>query len=585
VATLRSGDDGDPAPAAGPPAPTGSAPGSSAGSSAPAPTGAASTGAASSDATAAFFSAYVEADGRVVRHDQGGDTVSEGQAYAMLLALANDDPARFAAVWSWTRDHLQRPDGLLSWRWADGAVLDHSPATDADLDAATALALAAEAFGDPSYRAEAQRIAGAVLDLETVAVAGRLVPVAGPWAVDERVVNPSYLARCNHEVLAAATGDARWDQVGRDSLALLEGLAELGLPPDWAVLDEAGTLRAVGGADEHTGAGRYGLDAARIPVRLAACPAGDDVAAALWPRLDGLADDGAGVAYTLAGDRLGDGEHPLGLVAAASAARAAGAAGESDRLMERAADLEQRQSTYYGAAWVALGEEALAGSGSSGGESGGGARRPLLARTVPSDIVAAQVSTTSPTVPPSVTVSAPTTVTAPTTAPPSATTAPISTAPTTIPSPIPSPTATTGPAPTTSTSSSVPGGTGPTVPPLPPGGGATTAPGTPTLPTVTTAPAPPPADGADDPAPPPTAPIEAADLGDLSTPSDGGDEIDAVATPSAGAPAATGAAGRDGARRRTGGIVLGGLAGAGLLGAALGLRERGIVRRAVGRSA
>ena len=33
-----------------------------------------------------FLRRYVDGDGRVVRRDQGGDTVSEGQAYGMLIA-------------------------------------------------------------------------------------------------------------------------------------------------------------------------------------------------------------------------------------------------------------------------------------------------------------------------------------------------------------------------------------------------------------------------------------------------------------------------------------------------------------------
>src|SRR5579875_560781 len=69
---------------------------------------------------AAFLATYVTTDGRVVRPDQGGDTVSEGQAYALLIAEASGDAARFATVWNWTRTHLLRPDGLLAWHWEHG---------------------------------------------------------------------------------------------------------------------------------------------------------------------------------------------------------------------------------------------------------------------------------------------------------------------------------------------------------------------------------------------------------------------------------------------------------------------------------
>lgn len=85
-----------------------------------------------------FLDRYVDGEGRVVRHDQGGDTVSEGQAYALLLAAALGDRRRFALVWRWTRERLQRPDGLLSFLWRDGKVEDPQAAADADLDAARA---------------------------------------------------------------------------------------------------------------------------------------------------------------------------------------------------------------------------------------------------------------------------------------------------------------------------------------------------------------------------------------------------------------------------------------------------------------
>src|SRR5436190_19354649 len=100
-------------------------------------------GATSTSAIRSFFDRYVDPDGRVVRHDQGGDTVSEGQSYALLLAAISDDRAHFDRVWTWTTAHLERDDGLLSWRYADGAVVDQMSATDADVQAAWALTLAA----------------------------------------------------------------------------------------------------------------------------------------------------------------------------------------------------------------------------------------------------------------------------------------------------------------------------------------------------------------------------------------------------------------------------------------------------------
>src|SRR5439155_5561670 len=91
-------------------------------------------------AARAFLDAFVTSDGRVLRHDQGGDVVSEGQAYALLLAQVAGDRARFDAVWTWTDAHLTRADGLLSWHaGSDGSVLDTNSAADADVFAAWAL--------------------------------------------------------------------------------------------------------------------------------------------------------------------------------------------------------------------------------------------------------------------------------------------------------------------------------------------------------------------------------------------------------------------------------------------------------------
>ena len=58
-----------------------------------------------------FLDQYVEPDGRVVRRDEGGDVVSEGQAYGMLIAVAVGHETRFRSIWEWTNTHLRLADG------------------------------------------------------------------------------------------------------------------------------------------------------------------------------------------------------------------------------------------------------------------------------------------------------------------------------------------------------------------------------------------------------------------------------------------------------------------------------------------
>jgi endoglucanase len=130
----------------------------------------------------AFLTMYVSPSGRVVRRDQGDTTVSEGQAYALLLAEAAGEPATFARVWSWTRTHLLAPSGeLASMTNAEGVVTNPTPASDADVLSAWALSRATGPRAS-SYHAQARRMAAAILANETVSPRGRLLLAAGPWA-------------------------------------------------------------------------------------------------------------------------------------------------------------------------------------------------------------------------------------------------------------------------------------------------------------------------------------------------------------------------------------------------------------------
>ncbi len=307
-----------------------------------------------------FFADYVGPDGRVVRTDQGGDTVSEGQAYALRLAVGDGDAFGFDRVWAWTRDNLQMSSGLFAWRWQDGAVVDAEPVADADLDVAVALAQASGRFGRPDFADDARRIATAVLEQETVEAGGRLALVAGPWAVADRIVNPSYLAPCDDEVLGSVTKDLRWLRLRDDAVALLGQQLSTGLPSDWSVLDATGALHAIAEPEDPTGPGRYGLDAARVPARLWGCDTGRALATQLWPHVQHLPADGAYSAYALDGTALDPRPHPLGLIAGALSAGAVGDRSRASDLIGLAARLEHARPSYYGAAWLGLAEHQLA---------------------------------------------------------------------------------------------------------------------------------------------------------------------------------------------------------------------------------
>ena len=225
-----------------------------------------------------FLNRYVTSDGAVIRHDQGGDIVSEGQSYAMLIAEVARRPALTRTIWSWTKAHLGRPDGLFASH-ADGTgrIEDPHSATDADIVIAYAL-LRYTGPDQDALHAAGRRVAKAVLANESVSLSdGTWLPVAGPWAKSTTppIVDPSYLMPGVFSGLASLTGDDRWNGAADAAVRLIGELTGSGtrLPPDWANLDhdQLAPIANPGG-----GAGvQYGFDAARLPIWFATgCNAG-----------------------------------------------------------------------------------------------------------------------------------------------------------------------------------------------------------------------------------------------------------------------------------------------------------------------
>jgi endoglucanase len=304
-----------------------------------------------------FLDRYVRPDGRVARPDQGGDTVSEGVSYALLLAEVSGDERAFGEVWGWAERNLKGPEGLLAYLWADGQVRDPSPASDGDLVTAWALMRS-----DGEYAGDGRRLAAAVLSRETVGRGGNLVLAAGPWATGDPVtINPSYWAPIAFEQLAERTSDARWTALSDSSLRLTRTLTagRSTLPPDWARID--GDVAVPTPAPNRQAPDvRYGLDAQRLVVWLAAScdPAARSLAARFWSKLSRPGRAGA-LALTLDAAIADARRNPMPLVAAAAAASAAGHSDTRDHLLARSEQVNAASPTYYGAAWVALGRALL----------------------------------------------------------------------------------------------------------------------------------------------------------------------------------------------------------------------------------
>lgn len=346
--------------------------------------------AAARQAASAFLDTYVEDDGRVVRRDEGGDVVSEGQAYGMLIAVAIDDETRFRAIWDWTKTNLRRPDGLLSWRWADGAVTDANSASDADLDTARALVLAGRRFGAAELTDDGKRLGADIMRGETVAVGAKTPPPsdvapAGQWVIGQGramaagnwgttppfTVNPSYFSPRAERELMLASSDRRWQDVSRTQRTLSWQLTGAGqLPPDRATVSEAGD--AVPTGSPPGGPVQFGLDAARLPIRFAeSCDPSDRAVAAAMRSMIAAAGDVPAL-RNLDGTPASDWQHPVAVVAAAAADKAGGDQDAAASRLDEASALVSRYPTYYGSAWVALGRIMLSTSMLGDCPAGGG---------------------------------------------------------------------------------------------------------------------------------------------------------------------------------------------------------------------
>jgi endoglucanase len=306
-----------------------------------------------------FLTAYVDGDGRVDRHDQGGDTVSEGVGYALLIAVAIGDRPTFDRVWSWATTHLLQPDGLLASHWAAGAVVDPHSAADADEQVAWALARAGRAWG-ARYTDAATALARAVADHEIgYDDQGQPVLAAGTWATGSSgrrtVAEPGYWAAPAVTALAALTGDNRWKALDASQHTMLTALTGGGarLPADWVTTGGGHPIAAIASPVDQA-APRCGQDGLRTVV-WSALDAPNAALAVAWGRMLARTVTATPLAVDLEGHIVDAARGPLFAVAAAAGAHARGDVAAERHDLAIADTTVRTYPTYYGAAWDALG--------------------------------------------------------------------------------------------------------------------------------------------------------------------------------------------------------------------------------------
>ncbi|MGK7890340.1 MAG: glycosyl hydrolase family 8, partial [Leptolyngbyaceae cyanobacterium] len=237
---------------------------------------------------------FIQDDGRVIDREAQDRTVSEGQAYAMLRAVMVNDPVTFEATLNWAEGNLLRQDAtgakvdhLWAWKWGqqwDGSwgILDENFASDADLDAVTALIFAAQRWNRPDYLELAQVKLADLWNLSTIDIPNAATEeghqrylLPGPIAAFQQdnftYLNPSYYAPYAFRLFAQVDPTRDWMALVDTSYLSLEQSASVsaaGLPSDWVALDNTtGTYQVVSPPPPLNSV--YSFDAFRVWWRIA----------------------------------------------------------------------------------------------------------------------------------------------------------------------------------------------------------------------------------------------------------------------------------------------------------------------------
>jgi len=193
----------------------------------------------------AYTARFIDAQGRVF--DPNGDqhTTSEGQAYALFFALADNDRAHFDRVLNWTQANLANGDlqtHLPAWLWGKDAsgvwkTLDANSASDADVWIAYTLIEAGRLWQNPQYANLGRKLLVQIASKEVEDLPGfgpMLLP--GPIGFKQSqtwTLNPSYLPVFVFERLAVVDNAGPWRQIALNIPRLIHQSVRHGFAMDW----------------------------------------------------------------------------------------------------------------------------------------------------------------------------------------------------------------------------------------------------------------------------------------------------------------------------------------------------------------
>ncbi|WP_455815084.1 glycosyl hydrolase family 8 [Pseudomonas graminis] len=228
--------------------------------------------ASATDGWSSFKTRFMTSDGRI--QDTGNKNVShtEGQGYAMLMAVYYNDRSSFDNLWRWTQKNLSNPNnGLFYWKYTPGAsdpVSDRNNASDGDVLIAWALLKAGNKWNVPAYLQASDRLQKAIVDRNVITFAGRTIMLPGAQGFNKTsyvILNPSYFVFPAWRDFAARSHLQVWTALINDGTQLLSEMrfGDSGLPLDWVAMNADGSM-----APATAWPPRFSYDAIRVPLYL-----------------------------------------------------------------------------------------------------------------------------------------------------------------------------------------------------------------------------------------------------------------------------------------------------------------------------
>ncbi|TCK75947.1 cellulose synthase complex periplasmic endoglucanase BcsZ [Acidipila rosea] len=193
-----------------------------------------------------YSSVFIDAQGRVVDHQAGDRTTSEGQSYGLFFSLVANDRQTFDKLLHWTQNNLAGGDltaRLPGWQWGragDGEwkLLDSHSAADSDLWIAYSLLEAGRLWQQPHYTAIGKALAARIASTEVADLPG-FGPMLLPGETgfhpnaDTWVLNPCYLPQPLIARMAAVDPQGPWRRLAADLPRFLSQSASHGFAMDW----------------------------------------------------------------------------------------------------------------------------------------------------------------------------------------------------------------------------------------------------------------------------------------------------------------------------------------------------------------